>query len=59
MLTNLLNKFKIFIGIGIDVTPKTTGVEVTAAVNDQITDAVTQAPAKKPRAPRKSAKKVD
>ena len=60
MLTNLLNKLKIFLGIGIDVTPPPVP-EVHVTVNNQITDSVTQAPTpvKKPRAPRKSAKKTD
>jgi hypothetical protein len=59
MLTNLLNKLKIFLGIGIDVTPAPVP-EVHVTINNQITDAVTQTPApvKKPRAPRKSTKKA-
>jgi len=60
MLTEIINKIKIFLGIGIDVTPKPIP-EVHVTINNQITDAVTQTPApvKKPRAPRKTTKKAD
>jgi hypothetical protein len=54
MLNNIINKIKIFLGIGIDVTPPSVP-EVHVTVNTQITDAVTQVPAKKPR---KSTKKA-
>jgi hypothetical protein len=57
MLNNIINKIKIFLGIGIDVTPKPIP-EVHVTINNQITDAVTQTPVKKPRASRKSTKKA-
>ena len=58
MLNNIINKVKSLLGI----TVKAGNVEVTVtAINDQITDSVTQAPVpvKKPRAPRKLSKKAD
>lgn len=60
MLTEIINKVKSLLGITIksgDVTVTVTAESTT--VNDQITDAVTQAPVKKPRAPRKTTKKAD
>ena len=56
----IINKVKSLLGITIksgDVTVTVTAESTT--VNDQITDAVTQKPAKKPRAPRKTTKKAD